>query len=55
MEVAKEVLQGVVDQLAPQDSLAIVLFRWGLGWPNFLAGLAVRCCGWHAALIQRLH
>jgi hypothetical protein len=29
MEVAKEVLTGIVDQLDPQDSLSIVLFRWG--------------------------
>ena len=27
MDVAKEVLVGVVDQLDPHDSLAIVLFR----------------------------
>lgn len=31
MDVAKEVLGGIVDQLAPQDSLSIVLFRWGAG------------------------
>lgn len=28
MDVAKEVLSGIVDQLKPEDQLAIVLFRW---------------------------
>ena len=29
MDVAKEVLAGIVDQLEPRDSLSIVLFRQG--------------------------
>ncbi len=51
MDVAKEVLAGIVDQLQPSDSLSIVLFRWAgldavqLGRPaGWSAGLTLHIC-----------
>lgn len=45
MDVAKEVLAGIVDQLEPHDSLSIVLFRQGryLCMAASADGDAIRC------------